>query len=335
MSQEADFRALPAAELFSEIASSEIPWSRGLLCCEPKIFLPSFWEHWGAFFHACGVEVKNVSTAISLQPLTATARIYPFSFQNEAAVLACDQVTETALVEALLDAKPPAAGADAALEYLARRLVASVALSSPEMEQSSFISQSAPEEIDLAAVLTLNFSLGAKNCAIEIGLGPQACAKLDELWKTHLHAKVKESESALLRVQLAALAVPAAELIDCLRPDTVIDMASALSSKVTFILNDQIWGTGEVMLSASGLVVRYEGPDTEPEIEAGLSLLSLELCAFEIDAPLLAEFSQVGAMLETGVPESGEVALVTGGESVGRAELGRVGKDLAIRVLPN
>jgi hypothetical protein len=115
-------------QMLRRIDPADAALTRGFLRCRPERWLPSFGAHWLPMMHAIGCEAR----LLEVKPLSTRAvageELFVGSVDGEAFLVALDSESLGVLCD---DFVPGArlGGNSLVVEYLARRLVASLALS--------------------------------------------------------------------------------------------------------------------------------------------------------------------------------------------------------------
>ncbi len=313
-----------ASRFVRSVEAREMRYSRGFLRCRPERWLPGFPTHWLPLAHSLGVEFKSVE----VKPLLALPSSLDHAFGGVVDGEPIGVYTDGASARTLLNAFVPGAlpgGAEIVLEYLARRLLASLAMSwsGPESSVVQFEAQSLPRQTDVAGVIRFSFTVNGEQAQVYLALGKSVVERLDGLWRRQVQSTAKPADAGnQLSIELAQLAVPPTMLVEYLKSGTVVDLEVPSSDAVTLRLGAKPWQAGR-LCSIEGKI-GFEvmpGPVSSPILPDGTTRLSIQFGTLPVDPGLLAELSQPGALYTSSIPLSDVVQLIINGEKVGTASL--------------
>jgi hypothetical protein len=302
----------------------EVQLSRGFLRCRPERWLPGFSTHWLPLAHSLSSEARIVEVKPTATLPAGLEFGFVASVDGEPFSVAVDAVTAGALGEEVIPGGTREAQ-DAVLEYLARRLVASLALSwsGPESSTVQFESGTTPESIPVSGAIRINCVLNTTQFSIWLGLGRRLVERLDGLWRRQVQSTSRIQPGTYdLSLELVQLGVPPQMLADYLRRDTLIDLEIGVTDSLVLRTNGKPWLPGRLLAvdrsfaceTAAGAVPGQELPD-------GMTRLSVQLGTLQVEHTQLAEIAQVGSMLLTGLPLTDKVDLAINNEKVGEATL--------------
>lgn len=306
-----------------KVDATEARLSRGFLRSKPERWFPSLAAQWLPLAHSLGVEVKLGEVKPIMRVPSSIELGYCASADAEPMALFFDRD-----VSSILDAVTPGAFPEAReviLEYLARRLLSSLALSwsGPESSVVQFEPTSQALSVPYVAAVKLGVLVNGEASTIWIALGRRLVERFDGLWRRQVHSTAKQGEGPLsARIEISQLAVPPAMLVDYTRSGTVIDLEIPMGD--TAIIRGQGKSLYLGRLCNVGGVFGVEtlpGPAASPALPEGTTRLSIELGGATLELSTVAELAQPGAILETQIPLSDRVQMVINGERVAEAHL--------------
>jgi flagellar motor switch/type III secretory pathway protein FliN len=263
-------------------------------------------------------------------------------YDGEIGVIGTTRDSEQIIAHAIIQNTDDSVAADIAVEYIERRLLATVSRSfgwgnSPFA--CNYLSDELSESVEVVGALKLGLSLGGEPVSFWFGLGPRVTERIDSEWRRYI---VEESSGAevghggnlsMITIEVAELAVPPALVIDYMRAGTVIDLQVPVSSKVKLRKSGRIWATGNLATFNGRFAVQIA--ELEPRdmgFPDGATRVTVELCQTELDRDGIIEHSQQGAELLTRTPLGNTAFLVIGGEKVARADVGIIDGNYAVTV---
>ncbi len=307
------------------IDSAEAHLSRGFLRCKPEKWFPGLATQWLPLAHSLGIELKvlEVKTILSLPtPL-------PFGFaatiDGEPMCLYLDEPSSRVLVDAVIpEASLGARGIG--LEYLARRLITSLALSWSGSEGTvvKYDSGLNPRTIPCAGGIKITTKVNNELVTVWFGLGERMIERLDGLWRRQVQTSSKSSQETAsnIRIEVAQLGVPPSMLTDYIKPKTIIDLEIPLSDLVILRLEGKAWLPARMCNSDGMLALEIlPGPASSPLVPSDMTRLSIEMGILPVTASELAELSQPGVVIETGFPLTHNAKMVVNNETIAEAEL--------------
>lgn len=301
-----------------------VRYSRGFLRCRPERWFPGFAMQWLPLGHSLGVEFKLMSA----KPVITVPPDLEYRFggtvDGETVGVAFGAETAEAVLEAVAPSSRPVAKG-IVLEYLARRLLTSLAMSwsGPESAAFQFDAEGGAEVSDLTAAVKLTAGVGGVPATFWILLGPTVVDKMDGLWRRHLQSSARQNVApADVRIEVAYLTVPPAMLSDYLTPGTTVDLETPVCDRVVLSSGGQSWLSARLG-AAGGRFVLEILPIAPPTfaLPSGTTRLAVELGAIHLDSAAARELSQPGAMVDTGIDLADRVGLTVNGERVAEALL--------------
>jgi flagellar motor switch/type III secretory pathway protein FliN len=298
--------------------------SRGFLRCHPEKWFPGFAAHWMPVTHALGCEVRLAE----VKPVMARPMMGDLTFvgsvDGELMLLNVDPDSGKALADEFLPGGA-AKASQAAIEYLMRRLLATLALSwsGPESSTVRFESEVDPSEVSVVASVRVCVNVNAALCTVMIGLGQKMVDKFDGLWRRQIHSSARVPQgSSSVRLELGQLAVPPQMLSDYLTKGTVIDLEVRASDSLTLRMGNRPWMAGR-LVDVGGVFgcEMTPGAIASPAAPEGTTRLSIELGTAVLESQAIAELGQPGAVLVTDIPVSERVILSINQEKVGEGRL--------------
>ena len=319
-----------------EVAADELRFSRGFLRSRPEKWFPGLGAQWLPLAHSLGAEIRvlEVKPTLLAPPdmvLGYAGSLHDFPF----GVLADEAGSQT--LTTLFCPGGLASGRKAVLEYLARRFVASLAFSwsGGDPRQIFFRPDIDVASIPVVGSVRVTVEAHGRTFKVWLALCEELVGQLDGLWRRQLHSSTRgQAKRVTVAVEVAQLAVPPTVLSEYLRTGAVVDLEIPNSDTATLQLNGQPWLPARIVRSGKNLAVEVvPGPVSNPSLPPGTTRLSIEIASFQLDPDALAELGQVGAMWNTGVGLSDQVALSINSEKVGAAKLCSFQGRLAISVL--
>lgn len=326
------------ARLLRTVDAREARYSRGFLRCKPEKWLPGFPTHWLPLAHSLGLECKalEVKPVLSLPGPRPMEHAFGGTVDGEAVGVYADADSARVLLNAVIPSSLPG-GAQVVLEYLARRFLASLAMSwsGPESSVVQFDAQALPREGEIAGVVRFVVSINGEQCQIYLALGRALVERLDGLWRRQVQSTAKAGEgNNQLSIEIAQLAVPPTMLVEYLKTGTVIDLEVPVSDSVTLKLGGKPWQAARVCSADGSIGVEtLPGPVSSPLLPEGTTRLSIQFGTLAVDPVIVAELAQPGAIYPTGLPLSDMVQLIINAERVGSATLCTYQGRYAITVL--
>ena len=325
-------------ELLPAVSPSEVRFSRGFLAVDlPQLFekLPSKWE---AFFTKIGMNIQIVSTSQALKPPAGgSVASFEFELMGGSAVLYLmpsifDGIEEVGLGEV------SNVGKRVFVEYLFRRFLASLNSCCKLKQFRAMFRSGDGDRINANSSIELKLQIQGKSTTVWLGLGQDALENVDQLLRDYVRttgsAKASSGGSlATVSMEICQLAVPPANLIDYIRPGTVIDLQRPVGRDIQLIRDGELWLEGE-LVNCQGLYVARV-TDVAPrrsEVAAGTSKLSIELANFEMDAPACRESELMGALINSAQSLTSNVSLKVNGESIAKAQLAVADEHFVIKV---
>lgn len=312
------------ARLLRRFDTAEVRYSRGFLRCRPEKWFPGFGMQWMPLAHSLGVELKLVEA----KPVIGVPRGFHMGFvgsiDDEPVGLFLDEEAATALHEAVV----PGAAATArevVCEYLARRLLTSLAISwsGPESSLVRFEPDMNPHNMREVGAVKLTAALNGNQVVVWILVGKIVVEKMDGLWRRQLHSTSGQSAGPLdIHLEVAHLTVPPSILSDYLKPGVTFDLEVPVSDTITLVSEKQPWLPARLAAVDGHFAIEtLPGPAAAPGLPAGTTRLSFEFGVVNFDPLLAAEMSQPGAVYDTGIALSERVQIVVNGEQAGEAVL--------------
>lgn len=334
-SQAASLVAWDPERALKSMDANEVRLSRGFLRSRPERWFPSFAAQWLPLAHSLGVEMKLVEVRPVLKGPASYSRVYAASIDGEPLAMVCDEGTFQNILEGVVPSSIPA-GTEIVAEYLARRLLGSLALSwsGPESTVVHFDLALDISKINFLAAVKITFSLNSKVCNVWMLTGRVLVDRLDNLWRKQIRSSAKMGDQTQeLHLELVQLAVPPSTLVEYLHPGAKIDLELALTDQIVLRHQGRSVYSGRLgTLGANfGLEILAQPPLT-PSLPEGMTRLAVEFGQLSLDPQVLAECAQGGAMLDTRIALSNRVNMCVNQEVVGSASLCSFEGRFAIRV---
>ena len=312
------------AQVLRTFEAAEVRYSRGFLRCRPEKWFPGFAMQWLPPAHSLGVELKLVEA----KPVISTPRGAGIGFvgsiDDEPIGIFIDNEAANLFLRAVVPEGSKKAK-EVVLEYLARRLLSSLAISwsGPESSLMRFepdMNLSAMREV---AAVKLTIGLNGEHLTVYILLGKIVVEKMDGLWRRQLHSTAAQNGNPLnLHLEAAHLTVPPSILSDYLKRGVAFDLEVGVSDMMTLVVNGQPWLPVRLgCLDGRFVVQTTGGPIQGTPLPPGTSRLSFDLGRFTFDPALVAEMNQVNALYETGIGVTDHVQIMVNGEQAGEAVL--------------
>lgn len=306
------------------VSPGEVSLSRGFLRSAPQKWFPGIGAQWLPLAHTLGVELKLGDVKTALLTPHGLAHGFGGTIDGEPIGIFLDESSAKVMAEACAP-RASSNGSSIIVEYMARRLLSSLALSwsGPESSVIRFDSHLNPHEIECGGAVRLVLRVNDQLCTIWFGLGPKFVSRLDSLWRRQMQSTAKgDASPSELRVEVAQLGVPPSMLMDYVRSKTVIDLEIPVSDVVILRQDGRALSAGKMCESSGKLVIEMlQGPAITPIVPDGMTRLSIEMGAFTLPSSELAELGQAGAYISTGLPLSDKVQMVINNEKVAEATL--------------
>jgi len=306
------------------LSSHEAKLTRGFLQSEPQKWFPGFAVQWIPMAHSFGVEFKVKGVKPELRAPKGLNIGFVGTIDDETVGILTDENSAKALVNALSPGAS-AAAQNVMLEYLARRLLQSLALSwsGPESTQVLFDTSLNPSHVREAGAVCLELSVNSQNFSIWILLGKFAVERLDALWRKQVRSTSKQNESgAEVSLEVAQLAVPPSMLSEYMKPQAIIDLEVVVSDRLILRTAGKARSVAQMCNVEGKLGIEMtDAPIPNPKLPEGTTRMAIEFGRMRLDASQLSELDQPGSVLTTEIPTSSEVNLVINEEKVGTAEL--------------
>lgn len=303
----------------------EISLSRGFLRSRPERWFPGFTVHWITFAHALGCEARIVEVKTALASPSGFDTVFEGTIDSEPFTLMLDESSARTLCEEV-NPGGDSASQEVVLEYLARRFIASLAQSwtGPESSKIEFNGLRDAESPTRAyGSIKVTVLLNTSHATLWLTFGQKFIESLDGLWRRQVQSAAKQPPSNTAVLELVQLGVPPQMLSEYLKRNTVIDLEIRASDALTVRLGAKPWISAKLCESQGKFACEVQpGPVTVFTVAEGMTRLSIELGRFSIDAAQVAECSQGGAVLTTGIPIGDTVKLVINDEPVAEATLG-------------
>ncbi len=312
-------------QLLIKTSANEARLSRGFLRSSPEKWFPGFAMQWLPLIYSCGKEIK----LRSVKPLPAAPADLEVGFVGsidaEPIALLASQASGKVLFEAFCPEALANQSYSILLEYLARRLLKSLAISwsGPESSVVVFEGELGRQRLNTAGAVMLEFSVDNNPCQVWLLLGPVLVDKLDGLWRRQLRSSARQTTGKnVISLEIAQLAVPPSLLADYLKPQAVIDLETVVTDKVTV----RVDGKASHLMRLRNVEGKFgfEGIDDvlpNPIMPEGTTRIGIEVARFVLDPNQLAEISQTASIFESEIKLSKRVNLVINNEKVGQADL--------------
>ncbi len=311
-------------KLIRRMETHECALARGFLRCRPEKWFPGFSSHWLPITHSLGCEARISEVKPVAYPPQGCDVQFVGSVDGEQLLIALDQESVRAVCEEVVPGSQ-GAGTDVVLEYLVRRLLSSLALSwsGPESSVVRFEPAANPATVSIAGTVKVGFVVNTAAFTVWIGLGRNLVHKLDGLWRRQIQASARvPAGNSLVSLELAQLGVPPQMLSDYLKKGTVIDLEVRASDSVTLRIGSRPWMPARLVdINGKFGCEMAPGALSTPAVPEGTTRLSVSLGNLTLDAAMMAELSQGGAVLTTEIPVQERVVLIINDDKVGEARL--------------
>ena len=318
------------------LSPEDVEYSRGFLRCAPQQWFRGLGAQWLPLSHSLVVELRMQETKCLLAvPHDVAPRIaFEGKMDEESVVL----LLENRAAEVILNAAAPD-GVDAAhsviLEYLARRILTSLALSWTSGESSIFRFHGLIDSATAqgAGAVKLSMQLNNEVCTLWFLIGPSMVRRMDGLWRRQLLSRSRPSEGeGDYILELAQLGVPPAQVAQYVRTGAVIDLETPLTDRAVLRRKE---GAIAVRLAGVGdqLALEFQpGANPAPAVGAGMTRVSISFGKVRLDAASLTELQQPGAVWNTGLALSDNLQMIINGERVANVVLGIYQGRFAVQV---
>lgn len=302
----------------------EARYSRGFLRSRPEQWFPGLSVQWLPLLHSLGAELRAVSVTPEIGIPPGVEVVFSARVDGEPMYVACDRQTARVVLDTVAPNMPGVAGG-VVMEYLARRIITTLSLAwtGPESSVVKVEGEVAPQQVTATGCVRCDASLNGVPFSCYILVGTVVLDRLDWLWRRQVHQTSKSFEGMVeIGLELVQLAVPPSALAEYIRSGTVVDLEHAVSDSITLRVNNRPLLPARLCLLDGRLGFEVEsGAAVMPSIPEGTTRVSVIFGSVKVDAPTLAEVSQVGTVNDTGIPASDSVYIVINGEVVATATL--------------
>ncbi|MCB0322883.1 MAG: FliM/FliN family flagellar motor switch protein [Bdellovibrionales bacterium] len=324
------------------VSPEEARFSRGFLRASPGAWCAGLAEHWLPLFYTLGSDLTLRSVQRQFELPDQVFRCTAVEFDGEPGCIGFDARTCRRLAEEIVPGIEGVA-ADMLLEYLERRLLASLALAwcGSEPLSCSYLGARETSEVVCSGWIGLELELSGIPVSVWFGCGPRALDVLDAQWRARLLESDRErggnplgDQIHSVSVELAQLAVPPAMLIDYMRPGTLIDLEVPVSTEVQIKIDGALWAAGTLCQFDGAVAVRIHDttPEERPHPEA-TTLVRVQVARTELDEAGIVEHAQVGAILLCDSHVSNRAAVIISGENVASAAVVELDGRFALQIL--
>ena len=324
----------PAQQLESRDNLS-VRYSRGFSRSTPEKWFPGFDMQWIPLVHSLGVELSVVEVEPIIEARHNSEYAYIGSIDDEPLCVFFDDGSVSHIIEAVV----PQAGAKArgvVLEYLAMRLITSLALSwsGPESSLVRFEPDMDPHRVRGVGGVRLKLMINGNPVTVVIIVGKIMLEKMDSLWRKQLHNKLtEEAKPFSAMVEVAHLTVPPTMLSNYVKSGMSYDLETLVSDSVTILANNKPWIQSKLSIVDGNFCIETQNPKLQKDkLPTGTTRLSFVLGSLEIDPKMAVELKQVGAALNTEIPVSDKIAVMVNGEKVADATLRSYQGNFAVSV---
>lgn len=328
--------------------SNLVRFSRGFLRARPQEWFDALTAHWVPLFHSLGATVSVEDIGTSLDFPEQVDRVTPVEIDGETAIIALDNDSMEALVDAVCGTGSEVtrdAGALIIIDYLERRFLSTLMMSWTGAQPLTCFSipPERTEAVEVVGLITIELSVNGKRCVVRCGIGPRLLERLDLLWRERVQqenesgaTEAQEQDETLgASIELVELAVPPAMLIDYVRSGTVINLGIPVSSKATLRIDGEAVAHGELVQCNGRFAFQISNVDLAPTRPSNTTTrVQVEIAHTEIERRTLAELLQPGAVLLTRTALSPSAAMVISGENVASAIIGQIDGQFALNILP-
>lgn len=313
--------------------------SRGFLRLQAKRWFESLQSYWVPLIYTLGAEFRFIRAETSLIPPVELPHNWKIHLGGEPACISMDQSTFELIGQTVLPGKTNLV-TTTAVEYLVRRLVATCNKSwtGPAGFAMSLMEGNGQDQATFAGYVKISFELSRQSGTLWFGLTAPIVERLDIVWRKQWVEQHEVNVSLANRdgnmdIELVELAVAPSVLIDYLRTGSIIRLDLPVSSDVIVRADGAAWLSGKLYQSNGTFVL--EILDTkihDEEITSDLTRVQVHLGRFSLNREEMVEYSQIGALMQTGVLVSPQVSLMIGGERVARGTLGKVDNAFVVTV---
>ena len=323
-------------KILQSYTQNEVKYSRGFLRCSPEKWFPGVSMQWLPLAHSLGVDILSVSAKPFIGKAPDCKYSYVFSLEQDYITVAFENESVQTILEYVLPRATKSAK-DVILEYLAIRLVTSLALSWSGAEAASLKYEhdlNANSDTSIGGI-NLRFSLNGAPVEIWIKLSKPIVERMDGLWCRQLHSTSTFSVNpSIIRIEIANLTVPPSMLSNYLKLGICYDLEVPVSDSVNLVLDDR-----HILPATLGIVDGKFSAEVVSKntilqkIPAGTTKLSFELGETSFDFGTLSEICQAGASFNTNIPVSNDIKIVVNGEQVGKGKLYSHQGSLVVKVV--
>lgn len=315
-----------------------IRYSRGFLRAGLAGFFPGLETRWLPLAHSFAHTLRVVGVTPMLSPDTSGQKLYLGSFEDELFAVGVEKQAYLSLAEVFASGATEA-GAATIIEYLARRFIASLAMTFSASESFScfFESEAEPSQLSPVASVELRVTANEIEIPLTIFAGERLVQVLDGMWRRHVRSQRRSGfeERQNITFELAQLAVAPEEITEYIRVGSVVDCEANLSGNLLLRLAGKEWKRGRLAVYKNGLAAEVLGEIVGPlpQLPTGTSRLSINIAQKTATSDDLAEMSQDGAYVGIREVIGSELILTIHDSQVALAEALEFEGRLAYRVI--
>ena len=310
------------------ISREEAAWSNGFLRSHPEKWCLGLGEQWLSLYALFGVDIRIGDVKPLIGKPGEDSICFKSTIGEEDVCLSFTAPTIECLVKELHPRASSKAAGAIFVDYVAQRFLVGVAQSQTVLDGAScrFFGRYLPSDCPLRAGVRVTFTLNTVSCAVTLYLSDKIIEKIDGLWRRQIHSASKagltHNSKDLVHIELAQLGVQPHVLPDYLKKGAIIDLEKQVSDIVTLRLGHKPLVSAKLLWSQGGFACKIVPgvPRVQP-LPDGTTRLSIECGSMGVDAPMLSELQQAGAVLSMEQPLSNHVNLCINQEKVGEARL--------------
>lgn len=323
------------------LSADRANYSGGFLSSRPQKWFPSIAAQWLPLTMSLGVEVRLQDVEPDLVPPQNLGTTYVGEFGGEVVGITFERETESLIAEHVI-ANSTGISRSILIEYMARRLFSSLALSwsgpqSDDLTVFRGISSEPTYQFLKSQVggIKIKLTVDDREVVVWISLGRKLVDQIDGLWKRQQRSATRTfREGASIEFEVARIGVPVGEVQNFLQSGVVVELETPVDDKVLVRSAGKPWAIGRLCIIGDYFGVELLSRTVPEDISYDdIEIVSVRFTQISMDTTGLAELAQIGAILPTLIPVSGEVELVVSGRVVAKALLADYQGGFAVTVL--
>lgn len=310
--------------LLRRVSRRDVELSRGFLRSKPERWVPNLVLQWLPLIHSVNAEIRVVEVRpLASAPSVPSSGVMVALGEHYMAVVA-DSQSRTCFIDAIVPDSGPKAG-NLVLEYLARRLAGSLAISwvGHDPSRVQVFGGGDVEAQEYGGAVKIATLVNGRQATVWLLLSVSLVDELDRLWRLQLHSTNRTFVSPkTVSLEIAQLAVPSSALPEYLRSGQAVDLDVVMSDNMILRLDETTCMSARLCEVESQLCCEIVSSNPiVPVFPEGFERFSVILGTVNCEPPLLAELVQSGAILDTSIPLGDKVELWVNGRREGYGAL--------------